>query len=170
MYSVIPYQSYYAKQISQIFHDAIHNIDEEQYSEADRLAWSAKPRSATHWDKRLTRSKCWLVVDTRVVMDERPMCCGFINVETGYYSRGYIDSLYIDPRYQGNGLAKSLYEVMEQWTRKQGYCELTLDASHQSKSLFLSYGFRVNHRSYQQKLGQVIMGFLMTKALNEEST
>ena len=165
MYSVIPYRAAYAQSISQLFHDAIHAIDEAQYSLADKSAWSAKPRSAYHWHKRMTRSKAWLVIDTRAMHDGLPLCCGFINIEMGFHSRGYIDSLYVHPEYQGKGVAKVLYQALELWSREQGYKELSVDASRLSKPLFLAYGFNVNHRSYQEKLGQVIMGYLMSKSL-----
>ena len=165
MYSVIPYQADYAQSVSQIFHEAIHAIDDECYCAAHKAAWSAKPRSAYHWHKRLTRSKAWLVIDTRSMHYGLPVCCGFINIEMGFHSRGYIDSLYVHPEYQGKGVAKSLYQALELWSREQGYKELSVDASRLSKSLFLAYGFKVNHRSYQEKLGQVIMGYLMSKSL-----
>ncbi|WP_076410761.1 GNAT family N-acetyltransferase [Shewanella sp. UCD-KL12] len=165
MYSVIPYHAAYAQSISQLFHDAIHGIDETLYSSADKSAWSAKPRSRYHWHKRMTRSKSWLVIETNYLRGDLPVCCGFINVETGFYTQGYIDSLYVHPEHQGQGVAKLLYETLESWAVAQGYSELSVDASHLSKPLFLNYGFNVKHRSYQEKLGQVIMGFLMAKPL-----
>lgn len=170
MYSVIPYQAAYAQSVSQLFHDAIHAIDESQYCAADKSAWSAKPRSAYHWHKRMSQTKAWLVVDSSVISAGKPVCCGFINIETGYHSQGYIDSLYVHPAHQGQGVAKSLYEAMESWARAQGYTELTVDASRLSKSLFLSYGFKVNHKSYQEKLGQIIMGYLMSKRFTVPSS
>ncbi|BAJ01340.1 GNAT family N-acetyltransferase [Shewanella violacea] len=165
MYSVIPYQAAYALSVSQIFHEAIHAIDDLQYSPAHKAAWSAKPRSSYHWHKRLSRSRAWIVVDTSQIVAGRPKCCGFINLETRFYSLGYIDSLYVHPEHQGNGLARALYEGLELWAKDRGYPELSVDASILSKEVFLSYGFKVKHRSYQEKLGQVIMGFLMSKSL-----
>ncbi|AQS38958.1 Acetyltransferase, GNAT family [Shewanella psychrophila] len=165
MYSVIAYQAAYANSVSQIFHEAIHAIDDECYSAENKAAWSAKPRSSYHWHKRLLHSKSWIVVDRNQIVEGKPKCCGFINLETTYHSRGYIDSLYVHPEHQGKGLARKLYEVLELWAREQGYSELSVDASLLSKGVFLSYGFKQHHRSYQEKLGQVIMGFLMSKPL-----
>ncbi|MEI6859178.1 MAG: GNAT family N-acetyltransferase [Shewanella sp.] len=165
MFSLIPYQAAYAQSVSQIFHDAIHAIDEAKYSLADKSAWSAKPRSAYYWHKRMTRSKSWLVIDSRSIHDGLPVCCGFMNIEMGFHHQGYIDSLYVHPEYQGKGVAKTLYQALELWSREQGYKELSVDASRLSKPVFLAYGFKVNHKSYQEKLGQVIMGYLMSKSL-----
>ena len=165
MFSVIPYQTEYATSVSQLFHDAIHGIDEEYYSFEDKSAWSSKPRSAYHWHKRMSRSKAWLMIDESTLIDGQSKCCGFINIETGFYTRGYIDSLYVHPAYQGKGIAKALYQTLEQWGAEQGYRELMVDASSLSKALFLSQGFKLCHRSYQEKRGRVIMGYLMKKQL-----
>nr|WP_309247240.1 GNAT family N-acetyltransferase [Shewanella sp. VB17] len=106
-------------------------------------------------------------MDLNCDVNGRPRCGGFINVETHFYTQGYIDSLYVHPDYQGKGVAYKLYEVLERWVGKQGYCALSVDASHGSKSLFLSCGFKLRHRSYQEKLGRVISGFLMDKKLSK---
>ncbi len=163
--SLIPYRACYAQSVSQIFHDAIHYIDDEIYSKEQKRAWSPKPRSSYHWHKRLTRSKTWLVVDEAMIEGAHPKCCGFINVETHFNNRGYIDSLYVHPAYQHSGIGHTLYEALEVWALEQQYPSLTVDASLLSKWLFLSHGFKVQHKSYQEKLGQIFMGFLMSKAL-----
>lgn len=163
--SLIPYRAGYARSVSQIFHDAIRQIDEDVYTPEQKCAWSPRPRSAYHWHKRLTRSRAWLVVDEAIIEDSRPRCCGFINIETHFKSRGYIDSLYVRPDYQHLGVAHRLYLALEKWAREQGYPSLTVDASLLSKHLFLTHDFYLQHRSYQEKLGQVFMGFLMSKEL-----
>lgn len=163
--AVLPYDKVYASAVSCIFHESIHHLDDELYSSADKSAWSATPRSSYHWNKRLSRSQAWVVLDVNCTVNGKPRCCGFINVETHFNSQGYIDSLYVHPDYQRKGVAHQLYETLENWAGKQGYSALSVDASKASKALFLSWGFRLRHRSYQEKLGRVIMGFLMEKEL-----
>ncbi|MGH1382120.1 MAG: GNAT family N-acetyltransferase, partial [Shewanella xiamenensis] len=51
------------------------------------------------------------------------------------------------------------------WARKQGYSQLSADASYLSRGLFIKLGFVQQQRSYQQKLGQVLPSFYMTKKL-----
>ncbi len=168
--SLIPYSAGYAPSVSRIFHEAIGQIDDGLYTPEQKSAWSPKPRSAYHWHKRLTRSRAWLVVDEAIIEASRPICCGFINVETHFKSRGYIDSLYVRPDYQHLGIAHRLYLALEQWSLGQEYPNLTVDASLLSKHLFLTHGFTVQHRSYQEKSGQVFMGFLMSKTLKGLTT
>ncbi|MDB2387285.1 GNAT family N-acetyltransferase [Shewanella sp.] len=164
MLTIIPYHRMYAAQVSQLCHVAINAIDDSQYSEADRRAWSFAPRSDYHWHKRLTRTQTWLMVDEQP--DAPTQCCAVINLETHFHRRGYIDSLYVAPQYQHQGVAKALLTVLENWALQAGIDCLSVDASKLSKPLFLAHGFKQRRRSYQEKNGQVIMGFLMYKSLN----
>lgn len=93
------------------------------------------------------------------------ICAGFINVETDFHHRGYIDSLYIHPDWQRQGLGERAYRQLELWAREQGYSQLSADASYLSRGLFIKLGFVQQQRSYQQKLGQVLPSFYMTKKL-----
>ncbi|GIU34690.1 hypothetical protein TUM4433_31100 [Shewanella schlegeliana] len=105
------------------------------------------------------------MVDEQRLVSGRPFCCGFINLETHFNSRGYIDSLYVHPEYQRQGVAKRLYESLAQWAVSMAVPELFVDASKLSKPLFESMGFKLHHRSYQEKRGVVIMGYYMSKTL-----
>ncbi|CAM3246130.1 GNAT family N-acetyltransferase [Shewanella pealeana] len=146
-------------------HISICGISEDVYCEEEKSAWSFAPRSAYHWHKRLSKSQTWLVVDDKRIESDKAFCCGFINLETQFESRGYIDSLYVHPAYQRRGIASQLYTALEQWARQQKFDELSVDASKVSKPLFESMGFKVRHRSYQEKRGVVIMGYYMLKGL-----
>ncbi|MGI2125141.1 GNAT family N-acetyltransferase [Shewanella oncorhynchi] len=165
-FEIQPYQSCYAREVSELFHLCVHSITHVRYAQAQLMAWSAAPRSAKHWDLRLRRSKAWVVL----AIDEATassVCCGFINVETHFPCQGYLDSLYIHPDYQGQGLGERAYLVLEAWAKAQGYARLSLDASYLSKGLFTRMGFIQIQRSYQQKLGQVIPGFYMEKNIGK---
>lgn len=161
-FEIQPYQSCYAREVSELFHLCVHNITHARYSQAQLFAWSAAPRSAKHWDLRLNRSKAWVVL-AKNVATASSMCCGFINVETHFAHQGYVDSLYIHPDYQAKGLGERAYLVLEAWAKTQGYTRLSVDASYLSKGLFTRTGFIQIQRTYQQKLGQVIPGFYMEK-------
>lgn len=165
MLKLIPYQKQYATQVSQLFHRAINAIDEDVYSKIEQQAWSYSPRSRYHWHKRLTRSKTWLMIDSTQYHDGASLCCGVINLETQFDSRGYIDSLYVHPDFQHQGIATALLAELEAWAIAANIDSLSVDASKLSKPLFLAHGFKQLHRSYQEKRGQIIMGFLMRKPL-----
>ncbi|WP_299807333.1 GNAT family N-acetyltransferase [uncultured Shewanella sp.] len=165
MLKLIPYQKCYAAEVSILAHIAIRGISDEIYCEEERSAWSFAPRSAYHWHKRLSKSQTWLVVDEKRLASGKAFCCGFVNLETQFESRGYIDSLYVHPDYQGRGIARQLYAALEQWARQHKFDELSVDASKVSRPLFESVGFKIRHRSYQEKRAVVIMGYYMLKTL-----
>ena len=167
MLKLIPYQKSYAAEVAILAHIAICDVSDSVYSEEEKSAWSFAPRSAYHWHKRLSKSQTWLMVDDKHIGAGKAFCCGFINLETQFNSRGYIDSLYVHPDYQRRGIAKQLYVALEQWASLQKIDELSVDASKVSKPLFESVGFKVRHRSYQEKRGVVIMGYYMLKQLIE---
>lgn len=162
---ICPYHRHYADDIRALFHLSVRSIVHPRYSEQQLSAWSAAPRSAKHWHLRLTRSKAWLLLN-RVDQFSSWQCIGFINVETHFSQRGYIDSLYIHPRWQRQGYALQLYRHLAMWARGQGYSHLSVDASYLSKDFFAKQGFVQVQRSYQRKLGQHIPGFYMTKHLD----
>ncbi|NMH65486.1 GNAT family N-acetyltransferase [Shewanella salipaludis] len=185
-YQIVAFQPAHARQVSLVFHEAVTAIKHPRYSPEQLNAWSRAPRSEKHWQLRLARSRGWVVVRKGMVVEgptavqsasgqdgtganRLPLCCGFINIETGFGSRGYIDSLYIAPAHQGLGLAGRLYATVELWAREQGYDRLTVDASYVSRPLFEKWGFILERRSYQQKLGQVIAGFSMYKPLGHHA-
>ncbi|MCL1139710.1 GNAT family N-acetyltransferase [Shewanella pneumatophori] len=166
MLTLIPYQKAYAQDVANLCHLAIQSISEAIYSADEKFAWSFAPRSPYHWHKRLSKSQAWLVVDSAKSISGKPVCCGVINVETRFDSQGYIDSLYVAPNYQKRGIAKQLYQALELWARQQKFAELTVDASKVSKPLFEAQGFKLRHRSYQEKRGVIIMGYYMNKPLS----
>ncbi|WP_299002798.1 GNAT family N-acetyltransferase [uncultured Shewanella sp.] len=168
MLFIIPYQKVYAASVSQLFHDAIHAITDDVYSLPQRQAWSKAPRSHYYWHKRLSNSQTWLMIDDNQLEQGRAKCCGFINVARDYKNLGYIEHLYVHSDYQHQGIARCLYLCLQEWAVEQGFPRLSVDASKLSKSLFLQQGFKLRHRSYQEKSGQVIMGFLMEKVLDEK--
>jgi GNAT superfamily N-acetyltransferase len=161
-FEIQPYRSSYAREVSELFHLCVHSIDHSRYSQAQLAAWSAAPRSAKYWDLRLSRSKAWVMIATDAATSSQ-ICCGFINIETHFARRGYLDSLYIHPDFQRQGLGERAYLTVEAWAKGQGYSCLSVDASFLSKGLFAKLGFAQVQRSYQQKLGQIIPGFYMTK-------
>lgn len=159
---IVPYQSKYASAVSELFHLCVHNIKHERYPQVLLNAWSHAPRSAKHWHLRLTRSQAWTLVVTDPTSLNK-ICIGFINVETDFHHRGDIDSLYIHPDWQRQGLGQLAYCHLESWALLQGYTCLKVDASYLSRGLFAKMGFTQVQRSYQQKLGMVLPSFYMIK-------
>lgn len=172
-FSIIPFTPSLARQVSLLVHQSVRTISHPRYKQNQLTAWSTAPRSTKHWQHRLLRSQSWLMVDTSQSFTvnnhsstKQPLVVGVINVETQFNTRGYIDSLYIAPDYQRQGIAVALYATLENWVLNQGYKELSVDASYLSKGFFLKQGFTLIQPSYQMTKQQVINSFYLVKELN----
>jgi putative acetyltransferase len=152
------YHSCYAQQISQLFHLSVSQINHPRYNSCQLNAWSSAPRSAKHWKNQLKRKQTWLFLDTN-----SDLLLGFISLDPSAKDPGYIEHLYVQPKYQGQGIAQRLYEQAAIFAKEQGYSSLSCDASYVSNTFFERQGFEVKQKSFQSKLGQVITGFYMTK-------
>jgi GNAT superfamily N-acetyltransferase len=136
------------EQIANLYHSAVTAIDDARYSAAQRLAWSAAPRSGRYWQLRLKRAQAWVMLKG---CEQSPLCVGFVLLETTFRER---DS-------QRQGVASSLIEAAKKWALTQGYHHLTTDASALSKPVFERAGFRLRHKSYQEKSGQMFGSYFM---------
>ncbi|WP_244997914.1 GNAT family N-acetyltransferase [Shewanella algae] len=146
------------EQIANLYHSAVTAIDDARYSAAQRLAWSAAPRSGRYWQLRLKRAQAWVMLKG---CEQSPQCVGFVLLETTFRERGYIACLYVAPDSQRQGVASSLLEAAKKWALTQGYHHLTTDASALSKPVFERAGFRLHHKSYQEKSGQMFGSYFM---------
>jgi ribosomal protein S18 acetylase RimI-like enzyme len=152
------YHSSYAQQISQLFHLSVSQINHPRYNSCQLNAWSSAPRSAKHWQNQLKRKQTWLFIEAN-----SGLLLGFISLDTSAKHQGYIEHLYVQPKFQSQGIAQSLYEQAAIFAKEQGYSSLSCDASYVSKAFFERQGFEVKQKSFQSKLGQVITGFDMLK-------
>ncbi|GIU50677.1 MULTISPECIES: GNAT family N-acetyltransferase [Shewanella] len=164
--AITSFKPKFAEPVSLLVHQCVQHIVHPRYSAEQLNAWSESPRSKKHWSQRLQRSQSWIMIRDNQDND-LPEVVGLINVETHFHSRGYIDSLYILPSLQRQGLAGELYQTLEAWAQQQNYSSLSVDASYLSKGFFLKQGFKQIQPSYQITKDQVLNGFYMTKELGK---
>ncbi|MBB1268150.1 GNAT family N-acetyltransferase [Shewanella sp. SR44-3] len=176
-YQLVDYTPSDAAGVSSLFHLAVSNISHPRYNQAQLLAWSQAPRSTRHWRNQLQYAKTWLVIANNpneslqeplkgvANGDDGRKLIGVISLETQFKHQGYISHLYVTPEAQGQGVGRQLLLNAEYWALEQNYSQLSTDASYVSKALFERHGFSHQGKSFQHKLGQVLTGFHMTKAL-----
>lgn len=157
---ILKFDASHATSVAQLFHDAVSDIDDRFYNKSQLSAWSKAPRSGRHWLQQLKKTQAWVMLDDRGVE-----VIGFINCETGFVDRGYIEHLYIAPKYQGKGYGALLYQHLERWALANEYPELSTHASKLSKPMFEKFGFSLVGKVYQQKSAQRILGYEMQKPL-----
>jgi putative acetyltransferase len=78
-----------------------------------------------------------------------------------------VDQLYVDPVAGGQGVARRLYEAVEQLARSNRLVELRAVASLRAEPVFRSFGFRELARHERIFNGQTFTVVRMTKHLDE---
>lgn len=78
-----------------------------------------------------------------------------------------VDQLYVDPDAGGQGVARRLYEAVEQLARNSGLVELRAVASLRAEPFFRRFGFRELTRHERIFNGQTFTVISMTKDLDE---
>lgn len=153
---IIPYSPGRARQIVDLFCRAVHAIDDSVYTRAQKLAWAPLPPDYVTWAARLAVKRPSLaVIDNRVV--------GFIELDPG----GHIDCTYVDPDYQGRGVASRLYRQLE--TAATG-CQLTrlhVEVSRAARPFFERMGFVMQGENVVERNGQLLTNFRMVKSLTD---
>ena len=86
---------------------------------------------------------------------------GFIELR----DEGYIDCLYVHPKYQKCGLTTAFYQHVESLAIRRAYKTLTADVSKSARGFFLRNGFVLIHENQIQRGGQILSNFRMFKKL-----
>lgn len=84
-----------------VFHTAVRD-GALRYTEAQRVAWSPASRAGPDWSLRMARQNV-------KVAEIGAALAGFMTLEMN----GYLDCAYIMPDYQGRGLFRRLYVLLE---------------------------------------------------------
>ncbi len=136
-----------------IFLRAIREIASRDYNPAQIAAW-AKIDDTQVWGQYRASRPTWLAMDG-------PTPIGFTDLKAD----GCLDMMFVDPDYQGRGVASLLLATVEQAARKQGLSRIFTEASLTARPFFERNGFLVVTTQQVQKRGQTFINFLMEKSL-----
>jgi putative acetyltransferase len=140
--------------VAQIFRDAIEELTEEDYDEAQRAAWMASADDEEDFAKRLAAQTTLLALrDGEAV--------GFVSLK----GNDLIDMLYVRPEVAGDGIGSFLVAAMETLARGRGAKTLTVDASDTALPFFEKLGFKPQFRQSVALEGEWLANTKMAKAL-----
>lgn len=86
-------------------------------------------------------------------LEERPVGFGDIN------EYGYLNMLYVHPKYQRKGIATILCDRLERHVQK----DILVDVSYTAKDFFLNRGYKVIKEQIVNRKGVAINNFKMSK-------
>ncbi|GDY25381.1 hypothetical protein AHAT_12710 [Agarivorans sp. Toyoura001] len=151
--TIEPYSTRFAKQIADVFTQAVHAISNEHYSAEQKQAWASTPVDYSYWQQRLKAERCFVALQAETVV-------GFIELEGCN-----IDCCYVLPKYQAKGIALQMLQYIEAIARQQQREYLFVDASKVARRFFVKQGFSVIKTNKVQRAGQTLLNFSMQKSL-----
>lgn len=133
---------------------AITTTGRARYTQAQVEAWIGPPRGLAEWnDERMA-------VQT-VVAEEDESVAGFADLD----EHGYVNRLFIDPRFGRRGVARALLEAVRSSARTRGLTALTTHASLIARPVFERAGFRVVHEETVRRGDVELVRFSMRAPL-----
>lgn len=143
-----------ANQIAQLFHDTIRQVNRRDYSSEQVRAWAPDEIHFRDWVKECTTKYT-------VVAEENGPILGFAELEDD----GHIDCFYCHKDFQGQGVGKALFRMLEEQAKIAGCPRLSVEASITAKPFFLKMGFAVLRKRRVVTRGKEFINYLMVKNL-----
>jgi putative acetyltransferase len=115
------------------------------------------------WASGGTEARAAEMIDRTVafVAESDGRLVGFSNLD-----QDDVDQMYIDPDFEGRGVARRLYDAVEAEARARGVTELTVTASLQAVPAFRAFGFGAEQERDRSYNGETFRVFGMTKVLD----
>ncbi|MEO0330540.1 MAG: GNAT family N-acetyltransferase [Bacteroidota bacterium] len=141
-------------EILNLFAETIQQIAKRDYNTAQIEVWASSVQNQTGWEKAIN--------------DQYFLVATLENIIVGFGSldeSGYLDFLYVHKDYQREGIAKTIYQVLEEEAIRKGHTRITTDASKTAKGFFIHQGFEVIKENLKLVKGVEITNYRMAKAL-----
>lgn len=148
------YQHTDSTEIADLFHTAVHAIDDKLYNSHQREAWAPSPPNYHFWEERLALKKPFVAYTDEGIV-------GFIELEED----GHIDCLYVHKDYQGKGVAAGLLHYLCVVAKTQGIKQLYVEASAPAMLFFKKQGFSIQGKNAVELRGEVLENFSMSRGL-----
>lgn len=150
-----PYRPADAIPLATLYHRAVREGAALRYDDAQCEAWSPAPPTNAGWRARVEEAET-------IVAEHDGALLGFMTLDMG---EGFVDFAYVAPEVMGQGVAASLYAVIEGRARVKGHSVLETEASLLAEPFFRRHGWRVIARQEVERHGVRIPNARMEKRL-----
>jgi putative acetyltransferase len=151
------YQIDDTQQIMDLFYATVHEINHQDYSQAQVDAWAPKEMNYEEWQERLSSS-------ITQVAEEDGMLIGFAELETD----GHIGCFYCHRGFIGRGLGALLFKAIEARARKLGAIKLFAEVSITARPFFEQRGFQVMKEQEVVARGRSMKNYVMEKSISSD--
>jgi putative acetyltransferase len=143
--------------LAALYHRAVREGAAAHYTEAQRAAWSPAPPNGEEWRRRLVEA------DT-ILAERADRLLGFMTLDLG---TGWLDFAYVAPEAMGQGVAETLYAVLEGRARAAGLSRIETEASLLAERFFTRRGWLVEKRQEVERNGVRLPNAVMAKSLTQ---
>ena len=115
-----------------VFQGAVREVASRDYAPAQIAAWAPQPPDLPAWSERLRGQGVF-------VADAGHTLAGFAKID----DQGHIDLLFVHPGFQGQGVARLLFEAVMTRAASLGLSRLSADVSITARPFFECMGFQL---------------------------
>jgi len=151
---VRPYASLDLDALIALFQSSVRIVARHDYTLEQVFSWAPQAIDRERWALRLAASSTWVAA-----FGERP--AGFISLEP----EGHLDMIYVDPNFQGRGVASGLLHRLETSAEACGLARLFTEASITARPFFEHRGFRVVEAQTVIRRGQRLTNYRMERQI-----
>ena len=141
-------------EMKQLFRDTIREVNRHHYNEDQIREWVAGSDNMERWAKVVENQQVFIAMEEERII-------GFISLENS----NYIDFLFVHKDFQGKGVARQLYNKIENVAIQNQSKELSSDVSITARPFFEKVGFIVEEDQVVVRNGVQIPNFKMRKYL-----
>ena len=139
----------------QVFHDAVHQLAANHYSQEQLDAWAPQRPDCTQWRQRIQ------ALQPFVAVCDNDQAMAYADLQ----ANGYIDHFFVAPQHARQGVGRRLLAHIEQTARQHGLHELSADVSLNAQAFFAHFGFELQRRQPPVIRGIALKNARMRKTL-----
>lgn len=143
-----------AAELWRLFYHTVHQVNVRDYAPEQLAAWAPVVVDDVRWQARIAANQPYVCLHNDQIV-------GFADIQ----ATGYIDHFFVHHQWQGRGVAKRLFAVLQAEALARGISELTANVSITARPFFESRGFAVVAAQEVEVHGVRLKNFQMRKPL-----
>jgi len=137
-----------------LFGETVRTVNTKDYSKEQVEAWVESGSNPEKWLRRIEKQYM-------IIAEVNSKTAGFASIT----KQGYLDVLFVDPAFQGGGIARSLMERMVDYARQKKVKQISAEVSITARPFFEHQGFELIHEQQVKRKGVSLTNYKMKKAL-----
>ena len=143
--------------LTQLFQETLLRVNSRDYTPQQIEAWGRKA-DKSRWEELFASSLQFMVAET-----EDQKIVGFTSIN----SQGYLHSMFVDYRYQRQGIARLLLTKAEEYARRYGATVLSAEVSITALPFFEKQGYIVEVEQKRRANQLCLTNYWMAKNLTK---